>query len=208
MNRHPTTVHAASVFAALATLPALAGCGLNKPHPQRTLYTLTPTTEAQTTTAPTSVNIIVPRVRIAPPDNTRIIQYRTADNITQPHYAAQWAADPGDLIAASLRARLSEHPDITAFTPTSNSPASLNAHTLDVDVLALHADVRDASDERAVIRLRATLVHRGAEGARAITTDIARSTPIDAEPEAFVRAIDEALTDIAAQLAERLSSQP
>ncbi|MFG0275312.1 MAG: ABC-type transport auxiliary lipoprotein family protein [Phycisphaerales bacterium] len=140
----------------------LLGCNLVHPYPERAYYTLpapedagAPALEA----ASTPIALAVPRAVVAPPYDTRSFQYRVADAGVEPAYYAQWAADPGELIAGAVSRTLASSG--VAIVPDEAAGAA--RVRLLIEVADLSADVRTPGAPRAVITLRATLVDERGE---------------------------------------------
>lgn len=152
------------IAAGVALSLGLAGCvNLSQPHTPKSHFVIAPqVAAARPAGAERSGSVRIMRVRVAPPSEGRMFVYRVGENEFALDYFNIFVADPDQMLTAALVDAMTDAgPFVTVAPPGGGADASMR---LETTVLALHADLRDASRPAAVIRARFTLLH-DADGA-------------------------------------------
>lgn len=139
-------------------LLVLCGCSLVHPYATKELYVLpAPELERVPSARPTAIRL--GRAQIAPPFDSRMLQYRIGEAIYEPAYYAQWAAEPGSLIASSVSRSITSTGAFVVLDESTGADAPL----LQLHVTDLYADVREHGKSLAIMAVRATLLNRRGE---------------------------------------------
>lgn len=190
-----------SVLRLLAVL-ALGGCSIGGPSPDKTFYVFAASTLGPTSPVGVSAQTIrVARVRVAPPFDSRVLQYRVDGTRIEASYYHNWADDPGALLTVAISAALDSNDAVRIVDDSSNALAT---HTLEVVVKELAADVSGAQP-LAVLSARATLLD--ANGAIVHVVDLHHSEPaVSAEAADVVQAMSAGLDVIVGDMTRDLIS--
>lgn len=125
-----------------------------------------PAHAARAPSAERSGSVRVMRVRVAPPSDGRMFVYRVGEHEYTPDYFNVFIADPDQMLtAAVVDAMSSSGPFVTVVGPGGGADASMR---LETNVLAMYADLRDASRPSAFIRARFVLLVDAAGATRVL----------------------------------------
>jgi ABC-type uncharacterized transport system auxiliary subunit len=183
----------------------LSGCSLHQPAPVKSFYIFeTPALEPAAPSGGEIQTVRVARARVAPPFDSRALQYRVTENRIEPSYYHNWADDPGALVTKAILESLST---IRMIHVVDASSIAVMTRTLELYITEISVDV-STSNSVAIISLRATLLDP--KGVIIKTFDLRRAEPAaSGEAPDVVAAWDVALGEIIAELvSELLSQQP
>lgn len=187
-------------LALLALLIAPMGCGLTHPYPSKSFYVL-PAPELEPRAETPKIMLTVPRAVVAPPFDSRALQYRVGETLYEPTYYQRWSADPGSLVSAAVSRSLV---GTGGFVVLGEGPA-LGTHALMLGVTELYADVRDPRAPRAVLAMQATLVDE--QGNVLMVRDARAETPASSDrPSDMVDAWGRGLGEITESLVAQLGA--
>ncbi len=182
----------------------LCGCSLVHPHPSKELYVL-PSPELERVPSAQPIVIKIGRARVAPPFDSRMFQYRIGEAMYEPAYYAQWAGDPGLLLADSISRSISSTGAFVVLDEASGADAPF----LQLQVTDLYADARVQGSPGVVVAIRATVLNR--HGEVLIVREIRRELPSASEQPADIVAawavgVGDAVRDLIPQLLATLES--
>lgn len=194
--------------AVLALLAALAGCvDLKSPYPDRRFYAL----EAERSGGPRPGGADILRVRrFQSSRNAEGIEFaiRSGENAWESDFYHGFFTPPAGLIMEQT-ARWLGASGLFSHVVLGGSLADERL-VLEGNVVALHADRRDAAKPAAAIEVQYAMLDLGVEPpALRFRKDYRRSVPAaDASPEALVRGWNEGLASILKEFEEDLSKAP
>ena len=165
---------------------------------ERYAFTLPP--PAPPSTAATT-HLALPSPEVAAAFDRASFVYRTGESTFEPDPYAQLLAPPREMLGEALRSHLRASGRFGEVTRTTRG-ADLVAR---VTVTELYADFRDPKAPVAVLALVVAVEKPGKHGP-AQTRGYSRRIPIAARrPEAVARGLDEAVTQVAAEIASSLA---
>jgi uncharacterized lipoprotein YmbA len=176
----------------------LCGCSLEHPYPSKEFYVLE-SAELDRVAIATPVVIEVGRAQIAPPFDTRVFQYRVGEARYEPTYYAQWASDPGSLVAQSVSRSIAS---TGAFVIVGDASGA-DAPSLQIEVTDLYADVREPGATTAVVAIRATMLD--SDGGVLVLREVRREIPSASDQpadivSAWARGVGDALKELVPEL--------
>ena len=187
-------------FALLVLLIAPMGCGLTHPYPSKAFYVL-PSSDLEPRAETTQITLTIPRATVAPPFDSRALQYRVGETLYEPAYYQQWSADPGSLVSAAVSRSLESTGGFVVLAEGS----AVEAPVLMLTVTELYSDVRDPQTPRAMLAVQATLLNK--QGDVLMVHNARSETPASSDhPSDIIDAWARGLAEITSALVPRLGA--
>jgi hypothetical protein len=194
--------------AALALAAALAGCvDLKSPYPDRRFYALEAARSGPPAAAPAGL-LRVRRFQASRDAEGVEFAIRSGENAWEADFYHGFFTPPGSQ-AAEQTARWLGASGLFSHVVLGGSIAE-ETHLLEGNLVALHADRRDASKPSAVIELQFALLSLAGDLPALLFQKTYRRQPAtaDASPEALVRGWNAGLAEILKELESDLSKAP
>jgi cholesterol transport system auxiliary component len=199
------SVRRALSVVALAALAAAAGCSLTRPAPVKETYLLDPANPPVVAkTQPGSLRVGV--VNVGAPYRARTFTVRATELKYDSDYYHEFFVPPGVMVADATARALSAS---RTFAQVGRPAAVAEADwVLDGFVGALYADMREAGKPTAVIQVTYYLSRDdGGVGAPVWSKAYFKRVPFaDAGTEAYVSALNSALSEILAEMTRDLAA--